>query len=37
MRSWREAGAERLYLQVMDLADLDHLDLIANDVVAELS
>ena len=37
MRSWSEAGAERLYLQVMDLADLDHLDLIANDVVAELS
>ena len=37
MRSWREAGAERLYLQVLDLADLDHLDLIANDVVAELS
>jgi F420-dependent oxidoreductase-like protein len=37
MRSWSEAGAERLYLQVMDLADLDHLDLIAHDVVAELS
>ena len=37
MRSWREAGAERLYLQMMDLTDLDHLDLIANDVVAELS
>lgn len=26
---WAEAGAERLYLQVLDLADLDHLDLIA--------
>ena len=26
---WREAGAERLCLQVLDLADLDHLDLIA--------
>jgi F420-dependent oxidoreductase-like protein len=37
MRSWSDAGAERLYLQVMDLADLDHLDLIAHDVVAELS
>ena len=37
MRSWRDAGAERLYLQVMDLADLDHLDVIANDVMAELS
>ena len=26
---WREAGAERLYLQVLDLSDLDHLDAIA--------
>ena len=26
---WREAGAERFHLQVLDLADLDHLDLIA--------
>lgn len=26
---WRAAGAERLHLQVLDLADLDHLDLIA--------
>lgn len=37
LRSWRDAGAERIYLQVMDLADLDHLDLIASDVVAELN
>lgn len=27
---WREAGAERLYLQVLDLADLEHLDLVAS-------
>jgi F420-dependent oxidoreductase-like protein len=27
---WQAAGAERLYLQVLDLADLDHLDLIAS-------
>jgi hypothetical protein len=27
---WREAGAERVYLQVLDLADLEHLDLIAS-------
>jgi F420-dependent oxidoreductase-like protein len=27
---WQEAGAERLYLQVLDLADLDHLDAIAS-------
>ncbi len=26
---WSKAGAERLYLQVLDLADLDHLDVIA--------
>ena len=23
--AWREAGTQRLYLQVLDLADLDHL------------
>lgn len=28
-----EAGAERLYLQVLDLDDLDHLDLVADRVV----
>ena len=27
---WRAAGADRVYLQVLDLADLDHLDLIAS-------
>ena len=26
---WHAAGAERLHLQVLDLADLDHLDLVA--------
>jgi len=29
---WHEAGAERVYLQVLDLADLDHLDLVASEV-----
>ena len=29
IRRWADAGAERIYLQVLDLADLDHLDLIA--------
>ena len=29
MERWQEAGADRLYLQVLDLADLDHLDVIA--------
>jgi len=32
LRSWNEAGAERIYLQVLDLHDLDHLDLIATEV-----
>jgi len=32
-----EAGAERVYLQVLDLADLDHLDLVASEVVSRLS
>ena len=31
-----EAGAERVYLQVLDLGDLDHLALIASDVVPQL-
>jgi hypothetical protein len=30
------AGAERAYLQVLDLADLDHLDLIAAEVAPQL-
>lgn len=30
------AGAERLYLQVMDLADLEHLDLVAAEVAPRL-
>ena len=29
MQTWQSAGADRLYLQVLDLADLDHLDVIA--------
>ena len=27
---WAAAGAERIYLQILDLADLDHLDLLAD-------
>jgi F420-dependent oxidoreductase-like protein len=37
LRAWGDAGAERIYLQVLDLADLDHLDLIAAEVVPRLS
>lgn len=28
-RRWRDAGADRLYLQVLDLSDLEHMDLVA--------
>jgi 2-methylisocitrate lyase-like PEP mutase family enzyme len=31
-----EAGAERFYLQVLDLSDLDHLRLIASEVAPSL-
>ncbi|MDQ1661077.1 MAG: hypothetical protein QOJ68_1057 [Blastococcus sp.] len=34
---YAEAGAERVYLQVLDLADLDHLDLIASEVAPQLA
>ena len=32
-----EAGATRVYLQVLDLADLDHLDLVAAEVAPQLA
>jgi F420-dependent oxidoreductase-like protein len=34
---YAEAGATRVYLQVLDLADLDHLDLVAAEVAPQLS
>lgn len=37
IRSWRDSGAERIYLQMMDLDDLDHLNLIAHDVATQLN
>jgi F420-dependent oxidoreductase-like protein len=33
---YAEAGAQRIYLQVLDLADLDHLDLVAAEVAPQL-
>ncbi|MCW2636318.1 MAG: putative reductase [Blastococcus sp.] len=33
---YAEAGARRVYLQVLDLADLDHLDLVASAVAPQL-
>jgi F420-dependent oxidoreductase-like protein len=35
IRQFQEAGAERLYLQVLDLADLDHLRLIGSEVLPQ--
>ncbi|KWX21880.1 F420-dependent oxidoreductase [Mycolicibacterium wolinskyi] len=32
-----EAGVQRVYLQLLDMADLDHLDLVASEVVRQLS
>ena len=37
IRRWSEAGAERVYLQVLDLADLDHLDVIAEEIAPRIS
>lgn len=37
LRRWHEAGAQRIYLQVLDLDDLDHLDLVAERVAPLLS
>lgn len=34
--AWADAGAERIYLQVLDLADLDHLALVATSVAPNL-
>jgi alkanesulfonate monooxygenase SsuD/methylene tetrahydromethanopterin reductase-like flavin-dependent oxidoreductase (luciferase family) len=34
---YSEAGTQRVYLQVLDLADLDHLDLIAAEVAPQLN
>lgn len=33
IRRFRDAGAQRIYLQLLDLSDLDHLDLIASEVI----
>ena len=36
LQSWAAVGAERAYLQVLDLADLDQLDLMASEVMSAL-
>ena len=37
IRSFVDAGAERIYLQVLDVSDLDHLDFIAGEVAPLLT
>ena len=34
---WRDAGASRVYLQILDLSDLDHLRLIGREVAPLLT
>ncbi len=34
---YAEAGSRRVYLQVLDLSDLDHLELISSQVQSQLS
>jgi F420-dependent oxidoreductase-like protein len=36
MERWKQAGADRLYLQVLDLGDLEHLDVIASAVTSSV-
>jgi F420-dependent oxidoreductase-like protein len=36
-RAFRDAGAERLYLQVLDLSDLEHLELVAAEVMPQVA
>jgi alkanesulfonate monooxygenase len=36
LQSWKAVGAERAYLQVLDLTDFDQLDLIASEVMGAL-
>jgi F420-dependent oxidoreductase-like protein len=37
IRTYVDAGADRIYLQILDLSDLDHVDFIANEVVPRLA
>jgi alkanesulfonate monooxygenase SsuD/methylene tetrahydromethanopterin reductase-like flavin-dependent oxidoreductase (luciferase family) len=33
---WKAAGAETIYMQILDLDDLEHLDLIGNEVLPHI-
>ena len=36
LQQWSRAGADRIYLQILDLSDLEHLDLIASEVMSHV-
>jgi F420-dependent oxidoreductase-like protein len=36
LAQWRDAGVERVHLQTLDLTDLEHLDLLATEVIPHL-
>jgi alkanesulfonate monooxygenase len=36
LRRWIDAGADRIYLQILDLADLEHLEVLATEVAPRL-
>ena len=36
IEKWKSVGAERLYLQILDLADLDHVNLIGAEVIPHI-
>lgn len=36
LNDWKTAGAERVYTQVLDLDDLDHIDLIGSEIIPHL-
>ena len=36
LAAYAEAGSSRVYLQMLDLADLDHLDLVASEIAPHL-
>lgn len=37
LNRWIEAGVDRIYLQILDLSDLEHLDVLAREVAPQLS
>ena len=37
LRRWIDAGVDRIYLQILDLADLEHLDVLATEVAPHVT